>query len=88
MRKNRYFSNIFIFLLKKPNASNCTYSNVININLMCCSEQSLGKTLMGGLLSTQDVSIPYKSEASDTYKPYIVDPYSTQLSTDRVMKDR
>ena len=55
---------------------------------VCVIVQAEGQTVVGGLLSIDDMTLPYHTDATTTYKPYIVHPHITRETTNRVMRHR
>ena len=44
--------------------------------------------MVGGILAQEDLTADYRSDASETFKPYIVDSALTMNMTDRNLRQR
>ena len=65
--------------------SMCTLINTLRI--VCVDDENC-TGLVTGTLSKFDLQREYKTDASEKFKSYIVDPQATTTKTDRYLKNR
>ena len=62
--------------------------SIMSITAFIVAVQEVGRTVLGGMLSDDEITAEYNSDAARDFKPHIVNPAITEFNTDRNLYKR